>query len=72
MRWHNVRVRDFFGPLYLMSFVGWSLASHLICDAYHPVMGAIITTPTKFPAIPVPSYLIPYLSRLSAVDAVTG
>lgn len=100
MRWHTARMRDFFGPLCLTGFVGWSLASHLVCGAYHPVMGgviagvfafvgtvtihratrrreaarirAIITTPTEFPAIPVPAYLIPYVARLSAADVAAG
>ncbi|MGI8688872.1 MAG: hypothetical protein ACR2M3_09865 [Thermomicrobiales bacterium] len=99
MRWHNARVRDFFGPLCLIGFVGWSLVAHLVCGAYHPILGAIIagllafvgtvtihraarrreeariraiiTTPTEFPAIPVPPYLIPYVTRLSeaAIEA---
>ncbi|MDQ2784283.1 MAG: hypothetical protein M3Y58_04690 [Chloroflexota bacterium] len=100
MRWHNARMRDCFGPLCLIGFVGWSLASHLVCGAFHPAIGgvaagllafvgtvtihraarrreearirAIITTPTEFPAIPVPSYLIPYLSRLSATEVAVG
>lgn len=100
MRWHTARVRDFFGPLSLIGFVGWSLAAHLVCGAYHPVMGAviagllafvgtvtiyraarrreeariraIITTPTEFPAIPVPSYLIPYVARFSDAAIAAG
>ncbi len=100
MRWHDARVRIFFGPLCLTGFVGWSLASRLVCGAYHPAIGAviagllafvgtvtihqaarrheeariraIITTPTEFPAIPVPSYLIPYLSRFAAAEVATG
>lgn len=100
MRWHTARVRDFFGPLCLTGFVGWSLAAHLVCGAYHPVVGAviagagafvgtvtihrvarrreaariraIITTPTEFPAIPAPSYLIPYLTRFSEAGSAAG
>ncbi len=100
MRWHTARVRDFFGPLYLTSFVGWLLAAHLVCGAYRPIMGtiiagvfafvgtvtihrvarhreearirAIITTPTEFPAIPIPSYLIPYVTRFSDAAIAAG